>query len=877
VAHDDGSNEGAAFDAWVAEATRIGELHRVVVLEGDVRLDEAARLARAVVPEHPPLVLAIPGIDELAVLEESAALVAQASGAAVAPREDVAGVVDAAAEALRATNVRALVLLDADPLLRVGGPEVLNRWAESSDATLFVVADEVPESLAASRVQATRTSADDARRALEEPENLDLLLQLSLLPTRLPMRALCWTTGLDGGHLGRGLEALRRRGLVRYTIAALEIVAELPAAVRRAVLERHPHSASLRAAAMGRLAERLAEGACVGPKRLSEATFLANHRALVRHVLAWARSAGHPARAALSVALLDAMGPVGSMQTSLSVADTALDEVADRETRLALETRRASLERAVGRSGPAAARLVAAVADVAGVSTSARAEAAITLARLSTPEGDMSAARRRAKELVDELVRADPTWAAVAARVRMLRFWAEGDAYQALVAGIEAHARSEDEVTRLDLLASTTANAVGAGEVTLACELATSYEAEGARAGRADFVARARGFRGCALVDAGQTIAGIDDLTAAIDRLASSGFRQYERWHRLHRGLAHALRGDVERALRDYEDFGELSRMIGAPSELAILAAAATGSVPARTAVPSLRGLHPCFLPIVAHLAGDAAEVAALDGAPGFFALEVRLLERLLRAGSTRPALPARAGSPETRSLVVGEDDAWFSYDGREVSLKKMHTLRRVFGGLVSAYAKGAALGVDEIFSVGWPGERVAASSMTNRVYVTMCRLRGLGLKDAIVYGDAGWSIATGVRVLRSRRAEGVACATGSSRSPSQSSPGSPRWPLHRAISARSTRSTSTRRSPSWGALGRSGRALRSTRSTGRWDPPRCRSGRWSRWATLSATRPSRRCSSTGARRSRRRWVRAALPPSTLRGCRTRRARPRPT
>ncbi len=51
----------------------------------------------------------------------------------------------------------------------------------------------------------------------------------------------------------------------------------------------------------------------------------------------------------------------------------------------------------------------------------------------------------------------------------------------------------------------------------------------------------------------------------------------------------------------------------------------------------------------------------------------------------------------------------------------------------------------------------VAASSATNRVYVTLCRLRSLGLKDAIVYGEAGWTIPTSVRVVRARRSQGVA------------------------------------------------------------------------------------------------------------------------
>ncbi len=761
VAHVEEPDDGEEFAAWAAEASRIAGLHRVVAIEGEVRKNQAARLARAVVPEQPPLVLAVPGVDEAYVIEEVAALIARASGAAVAPREDVAGVVDGAADALRSMNVRSLVLLDADPFLRAGGDAVLGRWSEGSDATVFVIAESVPDSLAPSlAVRATRT--DRATMAeLEEGEDLDLLLQLSLLPVRVPMRALGWMTARDGVGLGRSLEALRQRGLARYSIAALEIVAEVPAAVRREVLTRHPPSASLRSTWMGRVADGLAEGACKGPKRLSEADFSASHRALTRHLLAWARSTIHPTRASLAVALLDALAPLGSLLTALTIAETALEDANERDTRLALEIRLAQLERSMGRRGRAVARMVAAVEDLDGVSTSGVAEAALALARLSTPEAaEMSATRRRANELIEGLGRADPAWALLSARARMLRCWAEGDAHEALSAGIEAQAlsRTDDEIARLDLLGETTANAVGAGAVTLACELATSFEVEGARASRADIVARARGLRGCALVEAGQLVAAIEDLSAAIEQLASSGFRQNERWHRFHRGLAHALHGDVDQALLDFDDFAGLSRMLAAPHELGVLAAAAAGSESARLALSSLRGLHPCFLPMVGFLAGESDHVPELSSVPGFFALEARLLDRLVRAGATGAGLGReRSRLEESRTLVIGKEETWFAYEGREVSLKKMHTLRRVFGGLLAARAKGASLGVDELFSVGWPGERVAASSATNRVYVTMCRLRSLGLKDAIVYGEAGWTIPTSVRVVRARRSQGVA------------------------------------------------------------------------------------------------------------------------
>jgi hypothetical protein len=95
-------------------------------------------------------------------------------------------------------------------------------------------------------------------------------------------------------------------------------------------------------------------------------------------------------------------------------------------------------------------------------------------------------------------------------------------------------------------------------------------------------------------------------------------------------------------------------------------------------------------------------------------------LDRLVRTGAQGADVRRERSVPDaSRTLVIGKDETWFAYEGREVSLRKTHTLRRVFGGLLAARAKGAALGVDEVFSVGWPGERVAASSATNRVYVS--------------------------------------------------------------------------------------------------------------------------------------------------------------
>ena len=61
--------------------------------------------------------------------------------------------------------------------------------------------------------------------------------------------------------------------------------------------------------------------------------------------------------------------------------------------------------------------------------------------------------------------------------------------------------------------------------------------------------------------------------------------------------------------------------------------------------------------------------------------------------------------------------------------------------GFAEARVRGAALTLDGVFSLGWPGERAAASSIANRVHVTICRLRSMGLRDILVYRGGGWTI----------------------------------------------------------------------------------------------------------------------------------------
>jgi hypothetical protein len=53
----------------------------------------------------------------------------------------------------------------------------------------------------------------------------------------------------------------------------------------------------------------------------------------------------------------------------------------------------------------------------------------------------------------------------------------------------------------------------------------------------------------------------------------------------------------------------------------------------------------------------------------------------------------------------------------------------------------GAALTVDELVHVGWPGENPIPRAGTNRVYVAISTLRGLGLGPLLQRWDNGYRL----------------------------------------------------------------------------------------------------------------------------------------
>ncbi|MFK7987554.1 MAG: tetratricopeptide repeat protein [Sandaracinaceae bacterium] len=152
-----------------------------------------------------------------------------------------------------------------------------------------------------------------------------------------------------------------------------------------------------------------------------------------------------------------------------------------------------------------------------------------------------------------------------------------------------------------------------------------------------------------------------------------------------------------------------------------------------------------------------AAKAAAAHGTPVELALpsrsprgaEALRVAELLRE-TARQVLPG-SGTPGVR-LEVREAGSWFRLEGDEgVDLTRRRALRGVLDGLVQQALSphAPALTLDDVLEAGWPGERMSPESGARRVYVTVNRLRKLGLGDLLQTTGDGYRLAPHVDVVR--------------------------------------------------------------------------------------------------------------------------------
>ena len=95
-------------------------------------------------------------------------------------------------------------------------------------------------------------------------------------------------------------------------------------------------------------------------------------------------------------------------------------------------------------------------------------------------------------------------------------------------------------------------------------------------------------------------------------------------------------------------------------------------------------------------------------------------------------------------SLVVdGETRSFRPPEANWVTLERSPSLWRLFEALVDARLRdpGARLDLDELQELVWPGETLTVESASNRLYVSVSKLRKMGLGALLLKDEAGYSL----------------------------------------------------------------------------------------------------------------------------------------
>jgi hypothetical protein len=97
--------------------------------------------------------------------------------------------------------------------------------------------------------------------------------------------------------------------------------------------------------------------------------------------------------------------------------------------------------------------------------------------------------------------------------------------------------------------------------------------------------------------------------------------------------------------------------------------------------------------------------------------------------------------SPEGRGgvLRMARDGSWVATPRGKQRLGRAHA--RMMVALVDAHRQREVVDVWRLLDAAWPGEEPQADAGANRVYVSLTRLRNMGLRDVIERAHGGWRI----------------------------------------------------------------------------------------------------------------------------------------
>jgi tetratricopeptide (TPR) repeat protein len=128
---------------------------------------------------------------------------------------------------------------------------------------------------------------------------------------------------------------------------------------------------------------------------------------------------------------------------------------------------------------------------------------------------------------------------------------------------------------------------------------------------------------------------------------------------------------------------------------------------------------------------------------PGYALKEARRLRAYLDERVAASELPAEP-SAGRNALRVCEEMRWFAVDGGDpVDISRRGPIRRILRALVDRrfMACGEPMSAVEVVEAGWPEAVLTAESGAQRTYVTISRMRAMGLKGVLETVDDGYLI----------------------------------------------------------------------------------------------------------------------------------------
>lgn len=97
--------------------------------------------------------------------------------------------------------------------------------------------------------------------------------------------------------------------------------------------------------------------------------------------------------------------------------------------------------------------------------------------------------------------------------------------------------------------------------------------------------------------------------------------------------------------------------------------------------------------------------------------------------------------------LQLGPELRWVIVDGVHIRLQRRHAARGILRCLLEARQAGRVCGSRELIAAGWPEERLFNDYAHNRLWVTLSRMRKLGLAHALEHDGRGYRLVSEVEV----------------------------------------------------------------------------------------------------------------------------------